>query len=72
MSGGREMPIFIRTSADDGFGKKIAAERKSEPRSSFFILLPPLAIAKTGKGSIHWPDMSMGVSASIPQGKNIS
>jgi len=46
MGGGREIPIFISTSAVAGIGTTIANDKRIIPKSNFFILLPPyLALA---------------------------
>ena len=44
MGGGKEIPIPIFTLAIVGIGVKIAKAKRIVPKSSFFILLPPLFI----------------------------
>jgi hypothetical protein len=43
---GREIPIFIPTSALVTVGKKLTNAKKNVPKSNFFILLPPLRFSE--------------------------
>ena len=44
MSGGREIPILISTPAIDGIGTTMTSTKSIDPKSNFFISLPPYLV----------------------------
>jgi hypothetical protein len=63
--GGRGIPMCISTAAIVGIGTTITSAKSVVPKSSLFILLPPVLIMK-------WPSVPYIFKTSTPSGLVIS